>query len=607
MKILRFAALLLILSLQPVFLMAQIKTAAEREAEKEAAVKNYKPKWVEDEYIKEIIYAPYDSSYLHIPRYPALNAYKKFIGQKIYLSENPGVYLFSDMPQKGNDTIENRSTRPVIVWVEYETHLFYGKRDKVLYQSDEETVEFDYNTKGHKLRNIYSDRGKGQYYTIIDVISAAGEKFKDHHTVNGAYRLFARGEERKSIENKIREAEKSIEMLKTELAGLDTAKLQTIDEEKHIEEYMKWLRGLPKKEKDKIQAERDRIKELNDKIRYKKEQEPLVIRQKIARENDKIAEYRKQLTPAVYDEAAFTGIERKYTAGEETRFTVSDDIVAMMKYYYPLWENPKYGYLLRERNRTEQKQNDDGNKLDLSIDLGNEQKRDSIPYFVLKNMKTGDTVYTTGISTIPSYSMNKSIVLVGAFEKMQRECVGRTIYRVSHKPMTLSDNVIKETWRCTDIFLDKDQDAVLVLQDCIDSTKTKDVQYSKLGYTFDSDVYMHEKVYLEQMDEFRKEMEKAEQERWLRQQKAQLEQRKLAAELAERKAEYKKGLIGKYGEKTTEKILAGQYEIGMSKSVCREIAWFPKVKEKDASTEVWETPLEYLFFAGDRLVKIVYK
>ena len=118
---------------------------------------------------------------------------------------------------------------------------------------------------------------------------------------------------------------------------------------------------------------------------------------------------------------------------------------------------------------------------------------------------------------------------------------------------------------------------------------------------------MHEKVYLEQMDELCKEMEKAEQERWLRQQKAQLEQRKLATELAERKAEYKKGLIGKYGEKTTEKILAGQYEIGMSKSVCREIAWFPKVKEKDASTEVWETLTEYLFFAGGRLVKIVYK
>lgn len=592
MKKLRFA-LLLILSLQPVFLMAQIKTAREREAEKEAAEKNYKPKWVEDEYIKEIIYAPYDSSYLHIPRYPALNAYKKFIGQKIYLSENPEVYLFSDMPLKGNDTIANGSPRPAI-WVEYETHLFYGKRYKVLYQPDEETVEFDYNTKGHKLRNIYSDHGKGQYYTIIDVISAAGEKFKDHHTVNGTYRLSASEEERKSIEKEIREAEKSIEMLNTELAGLNADKLQTIDEDKHIEEYTKGLRGLSRKEKEtEIEAERDRIKELNDRIRYKKERELLVIRQKIARENDKIEEYRKQLTPTVFDEAALTGIERKYTAGEETRFTVSDDIVAMMKYYYPLREYPQYGYLLRERNRT----------FDLSIDLGNEQKRDSIPYFVLKDMKTGDTVYTTGISTIPSYSMNKSIVLVGAFEKMQRECVGRTIYLVSHKPMTLSDNVIKETWRCTDIFLDNDQDAVLVLQDCIDSAKTKEVQYSKLSYIFNSNVYMHEKVYLEQMDELCKEMEKAEQERWLRQQKAQLEQRKLATELAERKAEYKKGLIGKYGEKTTEKILAGQYEIGMSKSVCREIAWFPKVKEKDASTEVWETLTEYLFFAGGQIGK----
>ena len=85
--------------------MAQIKTLAQKEAEIKELSPIYKPNWPSDINIMKIMFAPYDSSYMNIPRYSSLEAYKKFIGQKIYYTGNDNVYFFSD--RKNDVTIEH--------------------------------------------------------------------------------------------------------------------------------------------------------------------------------------------------------------------------------------------------------------------------------------------------------------------------------------------------------------------------------------------------------------------------------------------------------------------------------------------------------------------
>lgn len=102
----------------------------------------------------------------------------------------------------------------------------------------------------------------------------------------------------------------------------------------------------------------------------------------------------------------------------------------------------------------------------LRIDLGNEQKMDSIPYFILRNEKNGDTVYTTGLSIYPSYNPNNSIILVGAFVKLQQKYIGLKLYRLSQIPTlaNMNSDLIQETWKCVDVLLDKHGEIYLTLQ-----------------------------------------------------------------------------------------------------------------------------------------------
>lgn len=90
--------------------------------------------------------------------------------------------------------------------------------------------------------------------------------------------------------------------------------------------------------------------------------------------------------------------------------------------------------------------------------------------------------------------------------------------------------------------------------------------------------------------------------------------------MAARSTELQNGLNGaiakqlwtkKFGVATAKKIEAGQYEIGMSKAVCKAIPAFIDVLSKTANTELWEViPLKgknaYLHFIGNKLVRISY-
>jgi hypothetical protein len=69
-------------------------------------------------------------------------------------------------------------------------------------------------------------------------------------------------------------------------------------------------------------------------------------------------------------------------------------------------------------------------------------------------------------------------------------------------------------------------------------------------------------------------------------------------------------LINRYGTATAEKILKSEFEMGMSKAVCKEIAGaLSVVVAKTAITETWKVDyffgVMYLYFTGDKLTKIV--
>jgi len=74
----------------------------------------------------------------------------------------------------------------------------------------------------------------------------------------------------------------------------------------------------------------------------------------------------------------------------------------------------------------------------------------------------------------------------------------------------------------------------------------------------------------------------------------------------------KQDLTNKYGAAMASKIIAGKYEIGMRKAVCKEIAGYtPPVLNKTGTSEIWKISniffdnSTYLFFEDDKLVRIV--
>jgi len=85
------------------------------------------------------------------------------------------------------------------------------------------------------------------------------------------------------------------------------------------------------------------------------------------------------------------------------------------------------------------------------------------------------------------------------------------------------------------------------------------------------------------------------------------QQKKSDQEFAKRKQQ----LTTKYGATNANKIIAGKYEIGMSKAVCKEIAGYMSIIDKTATTETWKInsfwtgSVIYLYFNDNKLIRIV--
>lgn len=246
-------------------------------------------------------------------------------------------------------------------------------------------------------------------------------------------------------------------------------------------------------------------------------------------------------------------------------------------------------------------------------------------------------------------------ILVGGFTKLKKELVGQTILKINPeryfdtKTRSVKDGFeIKKKWTCVDVSvadeqtrknLDFDerkkgnnQEVTLVLQSENDSPKEY-LAYNYFGkYSEDSFLkpkssdtyYITEKQHLKDIQE----KEKNEQE------KQREEEQKLAEERQKREEKInnrKNELTTEFGARTAENIMAGKFVVGMSKKACKETmqsltnqvvslgipnAYMSRVVSSTATSEVWETylqglfgdktdgPFEYLYFNGDKLVKI---
>lgn len=223
--------------------------------------------------------------------------------------------------------------------------------------------------------------------------------------------------------------------------------------------------------------------------------------------------------------------------------------------------------------------------------------KDIAPYFVLKETQSGDIVYTAYM---------ESFILVGGFVKMQQNYIGLNIFELTEYPNknNISKNIIKEKWICSDVALkippndtyNNDVKVNLILQNVDDKGIEKEIEYGLV----DNRLYWTKKDLDNTLAKITAEERKRENE------DAAYKQR-----LAQEKAKRKQDLIGKYGTTMAEKIIAGKYEIGMNKAVCKEIVGYANVVDKTATTETWKVTnfwtngITYLYFNGDKLARIV--
>lgn len=230
---------------------------------------------------------------------------------------------------------------------------------------------------------------------------------------------------------------------------------------------------------------------------------------------------------------------------------------------------------------------------------------DTAPYFVLKETQSGNTIYAV---------LPRKFVLVGGFVKIQQNFIGLYIYELTEYGVewgNYNKDIIKEKWICSDVTLKtkKGVEVILTLQNVNDKSIEKEIKYDDV---YNERKYNHCKYWSkESFDNKVAQIAADVKQRYYEQYGKDIAARKQQeAKEAQQEAKRKQDLTNKYGAATAAKIIAGKYEIGMSKAVCKEIAGYePLVSDKTATTETWKLgsifSATYLYFEGDKLVRIV--
>jgi hypothetical protein len=239
---------------------------------------------------------------------------------------------------------------------------------------------------------------------------------------------------------------------------------------------------------------------------------------------------------------------------------------------------------------------------------------DNLPCFILKDTQSGDITYLF----IKGGSSSSFIILVGGFLKYKEKFIGQDF--VHYKDGRIIDgsySEIESIWQCIDVLVAtddffssgyiepkvekkknyerRDETPAFVLRNKKDTTIIGNLEVKRLISAIRIGNY-------------------PDGSGWTTKQSFQIYENKLKKirlQSAQKEEQKRRGLIAKYGTATADKILAGRYEIGMSKAACKEIAGYAHITDKTAITETWQIGsiwiggVTYLYFAGDKLVRIV--
>lgn len=221
---------------------------------------------------------------------------------------------------------------------------------------------------------------------------------------------------------------------------------------------------------------------------------------------------------------------------------------------------------------------------------------------------------------------NLSYLLVGGYIKLKEELLNKEVvyYTTSDFSLGYYQSSIQSTWKCIDVTIatgryycddeylrSGNSSNFLALQiQNIDNPQL--IRNLKIGcLKFGEELKLSDKIFNSKMksessngyafkDVFENEM-RARKSDYLKKQK------KSDQEFAKRKQQ----LTAKYGATNANKIIAGKYEIGMSKDVCKEIAGYKSVIDKTATTETWKISnfwtgnATYLYFNDNKLIRVV--
>lgn len=245
------------------------------------------------------------------------------------------------------------------------------------------------------------------------------------------------------------------------------------------------------------------------------------------------------------------------------------------------------------------------------------------PVFLVKNAVTKDTLF---VNLLNGTTIN--YLLVGGYLKLKGNLLNRDIifYETSDYSSGYYQTSIRSTWKCIDVTISSGQyyceycddvgmrysnENILVLQiqniknpqiirnlkfECL--KKAEDLELS--DKIFNSVLRYPESHGFTFKDIFENEIR-------ARRNEVLAGKKQSDNEYAMRKQQF----IKKYGAVNATNILAGKYEIGLSKAVCKEIAGYFTIINKTSTSEIWKVGsafwgvTTYLFFEGDKLTRIV--
>jgi hypothetical protein len=509
------------------------------------------PDW---KYMKDIIMMPYDSTQLLIETYPILEAYKKYIGQQLFF-------------MKGSDSDENivHKYYEIVDVLSYKNFLEielqreetkFREKEKELREKEREAHERENEVRKELLQDFAI---QDSVYLIDYELHKITEKRKGKVSRKEEKELNEREVILRDKKEKLQQGYKR----KDEIGG-------DFFERKEISE-----RGfLVQSERDK--ESRARTKTLNRIVGNESEN--------IKKGLEEIEKYFKESKL------------RKERATYKIRYQ-------QKKYFFPCEGNP-------------------GSQCSYEI------KGEDIPYFVLKNTNSKDTIYRI-IPTVNYVERNNrddyrakdydsGIILVGGFVKLKEVAIGQN-FVFWHHPIATSPE-IASTWECIDVSITKEQSYLRYYDD--KSSYSRDENKSEIvsltlrnkkksdliDYVRYSHITQRAGNHIIGSTSSTITSEKTFKEHELAFNRRKQDYNNL---VAQEKAKLKQQLTAKYGAANADKIIAGKFEIGMNKAVCKEIAGYATIVDKTTTTETWKVSnfwigsVTYLYFNSNKLVRIL--